>query len=59
MDNKLTLLPCPLCGCTDFEAFESADSQVVAIYCNACPYGVEDSEMTIEELANWHNTRKQ
>ena len=51
------LEPCPLCGSKDFDIFENTDSQVGAIYCFKCPYGVEDSELTIEELIECHNKR--
>ena len=51
------LLFCPLCGGEEFDEFELNDSQSTAIYCKFCPYGVEDTTMTIEELRVWHNTR--
>jgi hypothetical protein len=51
------LLVCPLCGCADFDMSENTDERVASIYCNDCPYGVEDSTMTLAELRIWHNTR--
>ena len=51
------LLCCPLCGGTKFTACEGTAAQATAIYCNACPYGVEDSTKTLEELRICHNRR--
>lgn len=51
------LLYCPLCGGTDFTQQENSDYRVTAIYCNNCPYGVEDSSMSLDEILIWHNTR--
>lgn len=48
---------CPLCGSTDFTEYEKSDYQATAIYCNHCPYGVEDSTKTIKELRIIHNIR--
>jgi len=56
-DNKI-LLCCPLCGGNEFTEYDNSGSQVPAIYCNTCPYGVEDSTLTLTELRKWHNTRK-
>ena len=51
------LLYCPLCGQKDFDMSENTDDRVASIYCKHCPYGVEDSTMTLAELKVWHNTR--
>lgn len=51
------LLPCPLCGCDEFDIFDDSDSQVAAIYCMKCPYGVEEAGSTVEKLASYHNKR--
>jgi predicted nucleic-acid-binding Zn-ribbon protein len=51
------LLYCPLCGSTKFTEYENSDYQVTAIYCDHCPYGVEDSTKSIKELRLIHNKR--
>ena len=51
------LLCCPLCGGTGFDMSENTDNRVASIYCDDCPYGVEDSTLTLAELKEWHNTR--
>ena len=57
-ENKETnLLPCPLCGGIEFDEFEGDDSQVTAIFCCNCPYGVDDYTKTLKELRKIHNTR--
>lgn len=53
----MKLLYCPICGNEDFEEYEGNDNQVAAIYCIECPYGVEDSTKTLQELRKIHNTR--
>ena len=54
---KIKLIPCPLCGYEEFDTHDGIDSQTAAIYCQSCPYGVEDSKLTLEELIVIHNTR--
>ncbi len=54
---KTKLIPCPLCGRDKFDTYDGTDSQATAIYCQTCPYGVEDSILTLEELIEIHNTR--
>jgi hypothetical protein len=51
------LLYCPLCGQKDFDMSENTDDKIASIYCNYCPYGIEDSSMTLTDLIIWHNTR--
>ena len=51
------LLCCPLCGQKDFDMSGSTDDRIASIYCKYCPYGVEDSTMTLAELKAWHNPR--
>ena len=51
------LLPCPFCGCKDFDVFKGDSGQVTAIYCKDCPAGVEDSTITLEKLKLYWNTR--
>lgn len=53
----IKLAPCPLCGCEEFDTHDGTDSQTTAIYCQSCPYGVEDSRLLLEELIKIHNTR--
>ena len=57
VNMTITLKPCPLCGCGNFDIFDDSDSPANAIYCISCPYGVEDDTKTIEELVSIHNSR--
>ncbi len=51
------LLFCPLCGSKEFDTFEGTAAICAAVYCCKCPYGVEDSEMSLKEIIDWHNRR--
>ncbi len=43
------LLACPYCN--ELPVYAHGDNQANAIYCTYCPLGVEESEMTLEQLA--------
>lgn len=53
----MELRPCPHCGSKVLEMMEPTDAQVAAIYCNACPSGVQDSRLTMVQLVEAWNQR--
>jgi len=51
------LLFCPLCGSKEFDTFEGQLQSVqLSIAVNAL-MDVEDSEMSLKEIIDWHNRR--
>ena len=57
METKKKLLPCPVCGCKKFNLINEIDTKITGIYCNNCPYGLEDNTKTLSELESIHNKR--
>ena len=50
--------PCPVCGYEDFETYHNSSGQATALYCNNCPYGLEDSRYELKDLIKIHDRIK-
>jgi Zn finger protein HypA/HybF involved in hydrogenase expression len=62
--KDIKLLNCPICGSNNFDIYDGDDEKnqlwtLSHIYCNECPYKLEDSnnKKTIDDLITIHNNK--